>query len=49
MPISLTIENWRSFRDPAAFSMVASRERQHGERPTRINRLLLRLLPVAAV
>ncbi|MDR0415858.1 MAG: AAA family ATPase [Propionibacteriaceae bacterium] len=49
MLISLTIENWRSFRDPVSFSMVASREKQHGERLSRISRPRMRLLPVAAV
>ncbi len=49
MLINFTLENWRSFRKPAAFSMVASREKQHGERLARIDRYKLRLLPVAAI
>ena len=49
MLINFTLENWRSFRKPATFSMVASREKQHGERLTRVERYKLRLLPVAAI
>jgi uncharacterized protein len=49
MLINFTLENWRSFRKPATFSMVASREKQHGERLARVDRYKLRLLPVAAI
>ncbi len=49
MLINFTLENWRSFRKPATFSMVASREKQHGERLARVERYKLRLLPVAAI
>lgn len=49
MLINFTLENWRSFRKPASFSMIASREKQHGERLARIDRYKLRLLPVAAI
>lgn len=49
MLISFTLENWMSFRDEAAFSMVASRERQHGERVARLRKYDARLLPIASI
>ncbi|PLX83268.1 MAG: abortive phage resistance protein [Desulfuromonas sp.] len=49
MLINFTLNNWRSFRQQAEFSMVASREKQHGDRLARIERYKLRLLPVAAI
>ena len=48
MLLSITIENWMSFRDAATFSMVASREHQHRERTTHLKKYGVRLLPVAA-
>ena len=38
-----------SFRDPVSFSMVASRERQHGNRIPKSEKYHMRILPVAAV
>lgn len=38
-----------SFRDPVSFSMVASRERQHGDRVPKVAKYQIRILPVAAV
>jgi len=49
MFISFSIENWLSFRDPVAFSMVASREKQHGERVPFVSDYKMKLLPVAAI
>lgn len=49
MIISLTIENWMSFRDRTMFSMGASLERQHSERLARVNKFGLRVLPVASL
>ena len=49
MLVSVSIENWASFRDNATFSMVASKERQHGERLPKIKKYQMRLLPTAAV
>lgn len=49
MIISFTIENWMSFRDRVSFSMVASRERKHGERVSRIDKYRTRILPIAAL
>jgi AAA15 family ATPase/GTPase len=49
MLIKFTIENWMSFRESATFSMVASRERQHGDRISRVKKYQMRVLPIAAV
>ena len=49
MIISFSIENWMSFRDKVTFSMVASRERQHGGRVPSLNKYKTRILPVAAI
>ena len=49
MIVSFSIENWMSFRDTVSFSMVASRERQHGERVPRVEKYQTRILPVAAI
>lgn len=49
MIISFSIENWMSFRDSVTFSMVASRERQHGERLPKLKKYNTRILPIAAI
>ncbi len=49
MLISFSVENWASFREAATFSMVASKERQHGERLPKLKKYQMRVLPVAAV
>ena len=49
MIISLSVENWMSFRDRATLSMVATRERQHGERIARLDRYQMRVLPAMAL
>ena len=49
MIISFSIENWMSFKEPAEFSMVGSRERQHGERVPKVNKYQTRVLPVASI
>lgn len=41
------VSNWKSIYEPVEFSMVATRERRHGDRLSRIGRS--RVLPVAAV
>lgn len=38
-----------SFRDSVSFSMVASRERQHGNRVPKVEKYQTRILPVAAI
>ncbi len=49
MLIRFSVENWMSFRDRAAFSMIASRERQHGARVAKIGKYKTRVLPIAAI
>lgn len=49
MIISFSVENWMSFRDFVTFSMIASRERQHGHRLPRVGKYNTRILPVAAI
>lgn len=49
MIINFSIENWMSFRDSASFSMVASRERQHGNRVPKVAKYKTRILPIAAI
>ena len=49
MIIRFSIENWMSFRNRVSFSLIASRERQHGERIPRVNKYQTRILPVAAI
>jgi AAA15 family ATPase/GTPase len=49
MIISISIENWMSFRDQVTFSMVASRERQHGDRVPRLDKYQTKILPIAAI
>ena len=49
MLIRFSVENWMSFRDSATFSMVASRERKHGDRIPKLAKYRMRVLPVAAI
>ena len=49
MLISFAISNWASFRDRAEFSMIASKERQHGERLTHMRKIGGRVLPAALI
>jgi len=49
MLVRFSLQNWMSFRDRMTFSMVASRERQHGGRVPRIGKYQMGVLPVAAV
>ena len=49
MILNFSIENWMSFRNPVSFSMIASRERQHGDRISKINKYKTRLLPISAI
>lgn len=49
MIIRFSVENWMSFRDPATFSMIASRERQHGKRVPKLGKYQTRILPIAAI
>ena len=49
MLVRFKFENWMSFRDETEFSMVASRERQHGQRVASVPKYRMRLLPITAV
>lgn len=49
MLISFAISNWASFRDRVEFSMIASKERQHGERLTQMRKVGGRILPAALI
>lgn len=49
MLISFSIENWMSFRDKTTLSMIASSERQHGERIPKLKKYRARILPIAAI
>lgn len=49
MLLNFTLENWMSFMEPATFSMIASKERQHGVRLSKLPKYQTRVLPVAAV
>lgn len=49
MILRFEVENWMSFRDRVTFCMVATRERQHGERVPRLGKYQIRGLPIAAV
>ena len=49
MIVRFSVENWMSFRDRVDLSLVATRERQHGERVPRLESYRTRILPVAAL
>lgn len=49
MLVSFSLENWMSFGKQVKFSMVASRERQHGDRVPTFGKYQMRLLPIAAI
>ncbi|VVM07027.1 AAA family ATPase [Methylacidimicrobium tartarophylax] len=48
MIVKVALENWKSFRDRVEFSMVASSERQHGNRVPQVRKYRTRVLPIAA-
>lgn len=49
MIIRFSVENWMSFREECSFSMIASREKQHGKRIARVKKYPVKILPVTAV
>jgi len=49
MLISVTLENWMSFRDPTTFSMVAGDEKEHADRLFHVKNYDINLLPIAAI
>ena len=49
MLISFAVTNWASFRNRTEFSLIASKERQHGERLTSMRKVGGRILPTALI
>ncbi len=49
MILRFSIENWMSFQKQTSFSMIASSERQHGDRVPKISKYKTRVLPIAAI
>ncbi len=49
MLLNFTIKNWSSFRNSTTLSMIATRERQHGVRITKLKKYQIKILPVAAI
>ena len=49
MLVTFSLENWMSFRNPITFSMVASKERQHGNRLPKLSKYPARILPIAVL
>jgi len=49
MLVSFSVQNWMSFQEETSISMVASKERQHGERVPTVDKYKSRVLPLAVV
>lgn len=49
MLIRFEFENWMSFKDRATFTMIATKERQHGDRLPLLKKYGTKLLPVSGV
>ena len=49
MLVQFSVSNWKSFRDQVTFSMIASRERQHGQRLSRLDKHQIRILPITVL
>lgn len=49
MLVSFTVQNWMSFQNEASLSLVASKEKQHGERIPSVDKYRTRVLPLAVV
>lgn len=49
MLLSLTVENWKSFRDPTTLTMIKTRELQHKETVPVLKAYSVGVLPVAAI
>lgn len=47
MLIGFRVQNWRSIKNEISFSMLASQERQHGERLKTVDKYRFRVLPTA--
>ncbi len=49
MLVSFSVANWMSYREEIAFSMIASKERQHASRVPALDRYRIKVLPIAAI
>ena len=49
MLVKFTVENWKSFKEKTEFSMVSTREKQHGQRIPKVARYRIRILPACAI
>ena len=49
MLVSFSVQNWMSFQEEASMSMVASKEKQHGDRIPTSEKYRTRILPLAVV
>jgi AAA15 family ATPase/GTPase len=49
MIVRFSVQNWMSFRDKATFSMIATKERQHGTRIPYLKKYQTRILPIASI
>lgn len=49
MLVSFSVQNWMSFQETTVLSMVASKEKQHGERVPAVEKYRTRILPLAVV
>ena len=49
MLIKFTVENWKSFRDPATLNMIATDDDRDKERLAKIEEYDIQALPVAAI
>jgi AAA15 family ATPase/GTPase len=49
MLVRFTVQNWMSFQNEASLSLVASKEKQHGQRVSSVEKYRTRVLPLAAV
>ena len=49
MLVSFSLQNWMSFQEEASVSMIASKEKQHGDRVPTIEKYRTRILPLGVV
>lgn len=49
MLVRFTVQNWMSFQSEASLSLVASKEKQHGDRIPSVDKYRTRVLPLAVV
>ena len=49
MLVRFSVENWMSFRNRSTLSMLATLERQHGDRVPLVQKYSARILPVAII